>query len=183
MSLLDGPSEFWQLTLTVKEVFIYKIPPLATAAGHRAEDWNLATPLLTGSMKTFQSEGTMKVVLYGADGAEFGECPITVQPREDILKFVEGVIDSSRYFVLRLVDKANAKRSAMIGIGFREREDAFDFKNVLNEYVRFVDRLAMAAAAAAQDSITGALLDLDMDGPGTAAGGGVPGSGSGTGSG
>lgn len=41
----------------------------------------------------------------------------------------------------------------MIGIGFRERDTAFDFKNCLNEYVRYIDRMALAArmSAAAED--------------------------------
>ncbi len=35
--------------LSVKECFVYKVPPLSTASGHRAEDWQLDKPLLTGS--------------------------------------------------------------------------------------------------------------------------------------
>ena len=34
--------------LSIKEVFVYKVPPLRSASGHRAEDWDLATPLFTG---------------------------------------------------------------------------------------------------------------------------------------
>jgi hypothetical protein len=33
----------------------------------------------------------------------------------------------------------------MLGVGFRERESAFDFKSVLNDYIRYVDRMEMAA--------------------------------------
>ena len=44
---------------------------------------------------------------------------------------------------LRIKDP-NSSRSALIGIGFRERETAFDFKNALNEYVRYVGRLSLA---------------------------------------
>lgn len=32
---------------------------------------------------------------------QFAECPIAVNPKEDITPFVDSVIDSSRYFVLR----------------------------------------------------------------------------------
>lgn len=142
---ITNASEFWQQSLHIKETFIYKIPPLATAAGHRAENWDLANPLLTGSLKCFQCDLKFKITLYGADGVEFGECPIQVEASEEggLLKFVEGVIDSSRYFVLRLKDK-NSNRTAMIGIGFRDRDVAFDLKSVLNDYIRYVDRSAKA---------------------------------------
>jgi hypothetical protein len=33
----------------------------------------------------------------------------------------------------------------LIGIGFRERDYAFDFKSVLNDYCRYIDRMDMAA--------------------------------------
>jgi hypothetical protein len=32
----------------------------------------------------------------------FGQCPIEVKPQETIVRFVDSVIDSSRYYVLRL---------------------------------------------------------------------------------
>jgi hypothetical protein len=32
---------------------------------------------------------------------EFGECPITIAPKENITPFVDSVADSSRYFVVR----------------------------------------------------------------------------------
>lgn len=62
------------------------------------------------------------------------------------MNFVDGVIDSSRYYVLRLQDRTST-RSALMGIGFRERDTAFDFKNALNDYVRYVDRVATADKA------------------------------------
>jgi len=61
----------------------------------------------------------------------------------DIIQFVDAVIDSSRYYVIRLKDP-NSTRTTLIGIGFRDRETSFDFKNILNEYVRYIDRMAQA---------------------------------------
>lgn len=74
-------------TLTIKECFVYKVPPLRTASGHRAEEWDLAKPLLTGCLKLFQSGDTLRLVIYSFKDPKnsnvtddniqvFGECPI-----------------------------------------------------------------------------------------------------------
>lgn len=142
------------LLMQWKEIFIYKVPPLKSASGHRAEDWKLDVPLLTGAMKISQNDTKLYIRLYsyknpkslslGDDNVVlFGECPIEVQPKGDIMTFVDAVIDSSRYYVVKLKDQSST-RTTLIGIGFREREDAFDFKNILNDYVRYVDRMALA---------------------------------------
>lgn len=149
-----APVVAWQRLLTLSEVFVYKVPPLRTASGHRAEDWGLATPLFTGHMKVFQADTKLRIDLFAYRDEKtlmssdenlvlFGQCPIEVKPKEDITTYVDSVIDSSRYFVLRLKDPKSA-RTTSIGIGFREREIAFDLKNVLNDYVRYVDRMAHA---------------------------------------
>jgi hypothetical protein len=57
---------------------------------------------------------------------------------------VDGVIDSSRYYAVRIKDP-KSNRTTNIGIGFRDREQAFDFKNCLNEYIRYVDRNNLAS--------------------------------------
>ena len=143
-----------QRRLSLNEVFVYKVPPLRTASGHRAEEWGLADPLFTGHLRIFQADTVLRIVLFAyrdptslmtADEnlVLFGECPIEVKPAEDITAYVDSVIDSSRYFVIRLKDPKST-RTTNIGIGFRERDVAFDFKNCLNEYVRYIDRMAKA---------------------------------------
>jgi hypothetical protein len=73
--------------LTINECFVYKVPPLRTASGHRAEDWNLAAPIFTGCLKLFQSNDGIRIVIYtfkdpkssntSNDNIQFfGECPI-----------------------------------------------------------------------------------------------------------
>ena len=150
----EAGSQIERRVLSVSECFVYKVPPLRTASGHRAEEWGLADPLFTGHMRILQTNTMLRIILYAyRDEATlmssdenlvmFGECPIEVKPGEDITTFFDAVIDSSRYFVLRLKDPKSA-RTTNIGIGFREREVAFDVKNALNEYVRFIDRMAKA---------------------------------------
>ncbi len=151
---MNDNSLTWQRLLSLPEVFVYKVPPLRTASGHRAEDWGLASPLFTGLLRVFQSDTTLRIVLYAYRDSStlmtsdenlvfFGECPIQVKPNEVVTSCVDSVIDSSRYFVLRLKDPSS-ERTTNIGIGFREREVAFDLKNTINEYVRYVDRMAKA---------------------------------------
>ena len=66
-----------------------------------------------------------------------------MKPGEDVIAFVDAVIDSSRYYVLRIKDPKSS-RTTLLGVGFRERDTAFDFKQILNDYVRYVDRMAQA---------------------------------------
>lgn len=73
--------------LTINECFVYKVPPLRTASGHRAEDWDLAHPIFTGCLKLFQSGDCLRLVIYAFKDQQktsvtdeniqtFGECPI-----------------------------------------------------------------------------------------------------------
>lgn len=43
----------------------------------------------------------------------------------------------------------------MIGVGFRERDTAFDFKTALNEYVKYIDRMALADKLSSLDHLSG----------------------------
>lgn len=80
----------------------------------------------------------------------FGQCPIEIKPHENITPYVDAVIDSSRYYVVRIKDP-KSERTTLIGIGFRERETAFDFKTALNEYVKYIDRMDLASKMALVD--------------------------------
>lgn len=56
--------------------------------------------------------------------------------------WIEIVTDSSRYFVIRISDEQRNKE-AHIGIGFRERNDALNFKMSLQEYENTMRKEAM----------------------------------------
>ena len=63
-------------------------------------------------------------------GDIFGVCPVQRGQRNAV---VEAASDSSRNFVLRLVDPSSG-RHAFIGASFAERSHAFDFNVALVRY-------------------------------------------------
>lgn len=73
-------------------------------------------------------------------GELFAECPVSLP----LKTCIEGVVDSSRYFVLRIVDRESGHH-AFIGLGFRERNDASDFGAALFEHQQYLERKAAAA--------------------------------------
>merc|ERR1719291_292217 len=59
-------------------------------------------------------------------------------PNGEYEKYVERAVDSSRYFVLKI---SNGARHAFIGLGFEDRNDAFDFNCTLSDFKStWVDR-------------------------------------------
>lgn len=139
--------------LKISECFIYRIPPMKSADGHRAEDWNLATPLATCALDMSQRDDTLVISLLANRPMKDGPTGATEQTlfarstvRLDatavsppIQYWAEPVVDSSRYFVLRISDEQK-KREAHIGIGFRDRDDATNFRMGMQEYERAVQR-------------------------------------------
>lgn len=77
-------------------------------------DLHLTLPVSVFSLWSFSTDGL------------FASCPI------QNAQTVESAIDSSRYFVLRLSDGKG--RHALIGIGFNDRAQAFDFKVALQDW-------------------------------------------------
>lgn len=116
--------------------FVYQVPP-ATTSGHRAETWNVETPLAEVCVTLIRDgEDHASVRLLDPKTNElWAECPISIP----LHTCVERVIDSSRYFVIRVVDSQTSKH-AFIGLGYAEREVAGDFYGALIDYQHYMER-------------------------------------------
>lgn len=121
-----------------------------------AEDWDLAKPLQTCSLVVERRDDSCIISLFskklkqgGPKGATedalFALCHIDLEGGKKVGQFVESVADSSRYFVVRISDE-NTGRHASIGMGFRERDDASNFRVALQEYERSLQRERTAEA-------------------------------------
>jgi hypothetical protein len=131
--------------LTFPTQYVYAIPPTATHAGHRADSWNVEKWLKAVRVKVTVKGDRGHIKLDDAETGElFAECPL---PRDvPVSTVVEPVVDSSRYFVLRVEDEAT-RRHAFLGLGFRQRDDASDFKLAVQEHQNRSDREKDAEAS------------------------------------
>ncbi|XP_064611282.1 adaptin ear-binding coat-associated protein 1-like [Liolophura sinensis] len=124
----------YESVLCVKnEVFVYRIPPRPSNRGYRAADWKLDAPDWTGRMRVVAKGKELAVKLEDKTSGElFAKCPVEEYPGIA----VESVMDSSRYFVLRIKDDNG--RSAFIGIGFSDRGDSFDLNVALQDHFKWL---------------------------------------------
>ena len=122
------------------------------------------------------SYGSLSVEIYstkpkeGVPGATddvlFAAAPIDLRanPDRSMEAYVTAVVDSSRYFALRCED-AKSGRHVYVGVGFRERNNATDFKSTLQDYVSGIrrekeaEKMRSEAAAAVGDE-GGSVLDV-----------------------
>ncbi|KAK7206653.1 hypothetical protein BZA70DRAFT_288122 [Myxozyma melibiosi] len=124
-----------------REVMVYQIPPLKTSKGYRASEWDVAKPLWTGRLKVVEKSVPVRAEAY--DSSEL-RCELMLEDGNTGELFatavygangkgVEQVVDSSRFFVIRVVD---GERHAYLGMGFQERSESFDFNIALQDYKR-----------------------------------------------
>ncbi|KAJ1925248.1 hypothetical protein IWQ60_001981 [Tieghemiomyces parasiticus] len=123
-------NDYESVLLIVRECYVYKLPPRTRTAGYRAADWNVEEPLWKGRLRVMAS--TEKCVIRLEDnqtGELFAACNY-----DKTGSSVEPVLDSSRYFVLKIEDEAG--RHAYIGLGFLDRTESFDFNVALQDFKR-----------------------------------------------
>ncbi|KAI8829186.1 adaptin ear-binding coat-associated protein 2 [Chytriomyces cf. hyalinus JEL632] len=122
--------------LVIKECSVFRIPPRASAKGFKAADWDTDAFMWKGRLRIIAKGDECFINLEDATtGDLFAACPYPPDGST-----VEPVLDSSRYFVLTLVDKASG-RKAFIGMGFTERSHAFDFNVALQDHAKRVNNL------------------------------------------
>lgn len=148
------PDALQRVLFVVHPVHVYNIPPLASTKGYSASTWteDPARHIFTARCRVIetsyeqpsaagQAQEVLKADVVLEDpktGELFAAAPYTDEAA------VEPVIDSSRFFAVRVRDPSG--RKAVLGIGFEDRSDAFDFGVALQEVRKSV--LAPGADAA-----------------------------------
>ncbi|KAF7727369.1 hypothetical protein EC973_007612 [Apophysomyces ossiformis] len=138
-------AEYESVLLIIRECFVYRIPPRTTARGYRAAEWgDLGSAYLwKGRLRIISKGSTCSIRLEDNETGElFALCPYVAGSNA-----VEAVLDSSRYFVLKIEHEEVQSitmemfffsfgdgRHAFIGMGFQERSDAFDFNVALQDF-------------------------------------------------
>ncbi|XP_020637688.3 adaptin ear-binding coat-associated protein 2 isoform X1 [Pogona vitticeps] len=151
---MAAPEEYESVLCVKPEVHVYRVPPRASNRGYRAAEWQLDQPAWSGRMRITARGNVAYIKLEDKNSGElFAQAPVDQFPSIA----VEGVTDSSRYFVIRIED-GNGRR-AFIGVGFVDRGDAFDFNVALQDHFKWVKQQSELAKQA-QNPDQGPKLDL-----------------------
>ena len=123
--------EIEYVILNKKECFVYNVSPATSANGYKAAEW---TNSIWKGRVQLCAKGDILIIklLDSSSGAIFAACPIPSNVPID--KVVERTVDSSRYFVLTMTDKSG--RKAYLGMGFDDRNDAFDLNASIQDFRR-----------------------------------------------
>jgi adaptin ear-binding coat-associated protein 1/2 len=135
-SLAEEEEAFEHTLLVVREVSVYKIPPRTTSGGYKCGEWLQSDKIWSGRLRVVSCGDRCEIRLEDpATGELFAACFVLPGQRESA---VETVLDSSRYFVLRIEDGRG--KHAFVGLGFNERNEAFDFNVALSDHEKYVKR-------------------------------------------
>lgn len=132
------PDALQRILFIASSVHVYNIPPLTSNKGYVAATWtadNNKRQIFTARIRILETaipdkngEEKVKADILLEDpsnGQLFAAAPYTVK------EVVEQVLDSSRFFAVRV--QGEGGRKAVLGIGFEERSEAFDFSVALQE--------------------------------------------------
>lgn len=135
-----------------------------------AEDWNLAKPLQTCSLLVERrddilfvefllvppsSTTTPQQQLSSSQTTVFAVSQIdlsSTSPNPNIQYYVEQVVDSSRYYSIKIMGTGG--KQATIGFGFRERDESIDFKEAIQYYEQSMKRSTEAETSTKLSSFT-----------------------------
>ncbi|KAJ8899355.1 hypothetical protein K2173_018329 [Erythroxylum novogranatense] len=136
MSFEEDEESFEHTLLVVREVAVYKIPPRSTSGGYKCGEWLQSDKIWSGRLRVVSCKDRCEIRLEDPNSGElFAACFVQPGQRENS---VETVLDSSRYFVLKIEDGRG--KHAFIGLGFAERNEAFDFNVALSDHDKYVRR-------------------------------------------
>lgn len=136
MSFEEDEESFEHTLLVVREVSIYKIPPRSTSGGYKCGEWLQSDKIWSGRLRVVSCKTRCEIRLEDPNSGElFAACFVNPGQRESS---VEPALDSSRYFVLKIEDGTG--KHAFIGLGFNERNEAFDFNVALSDHEKYVRR-------------------------------------------
>eukprot|EP00397_Hematodinium_sp_SG-2012_P056636 GEMP01070083.1.p1 GENE.GEMP01070083.1~~GEMP01070083.1.p1 ORF type:complete len:350 (-),score=63.52 GEMP01070083.1:38-1087(-) len=117
--------------LNKKECMLYQIPP-ASATGHKASDWLKC--IWRGRLLISAKGNDLYIKFIHASGNDMGKSFVeALVSNGESDKYVERTQDSSRYFAIRVNDPTSG-RKAFLGLGFEDRNDAFDFNCTLTDF-------------------------------------------------
>uniref|UniRef100_A0A5B6ZHR2 NECAP PHear domain-containing protein n=1 Tax=Davidia involucrata TaxID=16924 RepID=A0A5B6ZHR2_DAVIN len=132
----EEEESFEHTLLVVREVSVYKIPPRTTSGGYKCGEWLQSDKIWTGRLRVVSCKERCEIRLEDPNSGElFAACFVYQGQRENS---VESVLDSSRFFVLKIEDGTG--KHAFIGLGFAERNEAFDFNVALSDHEKYVKR-------------------------------------------
>ncbi|KAI3819568.1 hypothetical protein L1987_13409 [Smallanthus sonchifolius] len=144
---LEEEEAFEHTLLVVREVSVFKIPPRSTSGGYKCGEWLQSDKIWSGRLRVVSCKDRCDIRLEDPNSGDlFAACFINPGQRENA---VEPVLDSSRYFVLKIEDGTG--KHAFIGLGFTERNEAFDFNVALSDHEKYVKREIEKDAGEASD--------------------------------
>ncbi|KAF5784912.1 putative PH-like domain superfamily, NECAP, PHear domain-containing protein [Helianthus annuus] len=134
--LEEEEDSFEHTLLVVREVSVFKIPPRSTSGGYKCGEWLQSDKIWSGRLRVISCNNRCEIRLEDPNSGDlFAACFVNPGQRETA---VEPVLDSSRYFVLKIEDGTG--KHAFVGLGFTERNEAFDFNVALSDHEKYVKR-------------------------------------------